>query len=95
MDDWSTWLINLAWPLVSRVLASLGFGYVSYQGIQATFDAAIQHIQSSFAGLPAEMFQMIAYAGVFDFLSISSGGIFAGLAWTYVKKLAVISQGTA
>ena len=53
MEGIAEWLAKISWPLVSRVLVSLGFGYTTYEGADTAITNAISSIQGAFAGLGA------------------------------------------
>jgi hypothetical protein len=89
MDSLSSWLASVSWPIVSRVLVSLGIGTVTYTGASTMAQSAIDAAKGAFMGLAGEAVQLLAMAGVFDFLSITSGGILSGIAWMTLKKFAL------
>ena len=93
MEGIAEWLAKISWPLVSRVLVSLGFGYTTYEGADTAITNAISSIQGAFAGLGAEVLQLLAMAGFFDAMSITSGGIVSGLAWMVMKRFALQTTG--
>lgn len=93
MEGIAGWLAQTAWPLVSRVLAALGFGYVTYEGASAAVEGAISAAQSAAGGLVGEVAQILALAGFFDWMSITSGGIVSGLAWMAMKRFALVTTG--
>ncbi|MDA1813337.1 DUF2523 domain-containing protein [Bacillus cereus] len=93
MEGIAEWLAKISWPLVSRVLVSLGFGYTTYEGADTAITNAISSIQGAFAGLGAEVLQLWAMAGFFDAMSITSGGIVSGLAWMVMKRFALQTTG--
>ncbi|WP_448676459.1 DUF2523 domain-containing protein [Delftia acidovorans] len=93
MEGIAEWLAKISWPLVSRVLVSLGFGYTTYEGADTAITNAISSIQGAFAGLGSEVLQLLAMAGFFDAMSITSGGIVSGLAWMVMKRFALQTTG--
>ena len=93
MEGIAEWLAKISWPLVSRVLVSLGFGFTTYEGADTAITNAISSIQGAFAGLGAEVLQLLAMAGFFDAMSITSGGIVSGLAWMVMKRFALQTTG--
>jgi hypothetical protein len=94
MDDIAGWLARISWPLVSRVMASLGFGTVTYVGADNALSSALGAAKSAFLGMSADILQIMAMAGFFDAMSIASGGIVSGLAWMVMKRFA-LQTGTA
>lgn len=93
MDGLAKWLADISWPIVSRVLTSLGVGYVTYEGATTAVGSALSASKAAFAGLGADLLQLFALAGVFDALSITSGGIVSGLAWMVMKHFALQTTG--
>lgn len=89
MDDIAAWLGRITWPLVSRVLASLGLGTVTYTGASSALDVALDHIRVAFLGFSGDILQLLAIAGFFDAMAIMSGGIVSGLAWLTMKHFAL------
>ena len=92
-DSLAAWLGQISWPIVSRVLTSLGFGYVTYEGAGAALENALSAAKAAMGGLAGEVVQFLAMAGFFDFMSITSGGLVGGLAWMALKKFAVTNTG--
>ena len=91
MESIAQWLSDLTWPIVSRVLASLGVGTVTYAGAETALRGAIDTAKTAFQGMGGEVLQIIAMAGFFDAMSITSGGLVSGLAWLVLKKFALQS----
>lgn len=86
MDSWFSWLWNASVPVVKKVLAALGLGWVSFEGASAALTSAFDAIQTSFGGIIPEVASLLARAGFFDAMSITSGGIMSGLAWMALKR---------
>lgn len=91
MESIAQWLSDLTWPIVSRVLASLGVGTVTYAGAETALRSAIDTAKTAFQGMGGEVLQIIAMAGFFDAMAITSGGLVSGLAWLVLKKFALQS----
>ncbi len=89
------WLSQITWPLVSRVLTALGFGYVTYEGASTAVDAALSAAKASVGGIGTDVAALLAKAGFFDFMAITSGGIVSGLAWMALKRMALQTTGPA
>lgn len=94
MEGIAAWLAQVSWPIVSRVLAALGFGYVTYEGASAAVDSAVSAIQGAAGGVVGEVAAVLSLAGFFDALSITSGGIVSGLAWMAMKRFALVTTGS-
>jgi len=94
MDGIAGWLAQISWPIVSRVLVALGFGYTTYEGADTALQGAMTAAKSAFGGFSGEILQLLAMIGFFDAMSITSGGIVSGLAWMVMKKFALQTTGT-
>lgn len=93
MEGIAAWFARISWPLVSRVLSSLGVGTVTYVGADTALGSALTAAKAAFTGLGGDVLQLIALAGVFDAMSIVSGGLISGLAWLTLKHFAIQSTG--
>lgn len=94
MDNIAQWLANITWPIVSRVLAALGLGTVTYAGADSALTGALGAAKNAFVGMSADILQLLAMAGFFDAMSIMSGGIVSGLSWMVLKRFALQSTGS-
>jgi hypothetical protein len=50
-------------PLVVKVFIALGFGFVTYSGIQLLLDVVLAQIQAQFAAMPVEFDAAVALFG--------------------------------
>lgn len=66
----ATLLGSLALPLVKKVLVGLGFSYVVFQGFEQLQTYVIGQITANINALPVEVFQILAYMGVFNAMNI-------------------------
>lgn len=94
MDGIAGWIAQISWPIVSRVLVALGFGYTTYEGADTALQGAMNAAKTAFAGFSGEVLQLLAMSGFFDAMAITSGGIVSGLAWMVMKKFALQTTGT-
>lgn len=94
MDNIAQWLASITWPIVSRVLAAVGLGTVTYAGAGAAVNSALDASKSAIAGMSADLIQIMAMAGFFDVMSILSGGFVSGLAWLVMKHFALQTSGS-
>ena len=95
MDNIAEWLAKITWPIVSRALSALGFGYVTYEGATTAVGTAVGAAKAAFVGIGGEMLQLLAMCGFFDAMAIMSGGIVSGLAWMVMKRFALQTTGQA
>lgn len=93
MDSWFDWLWASCVPVVKKVLGSLGMGWLSFEGASQALQAAFDSITGSFGGLIPDVAALLARAGFFDVMAITSGGIMSGLAWMVLKRWAVVGTG--
>lgn len=85
-------LIQAAGTLVGRVLISLGFGYVTFTGLDASLEWVKSQIAASMGGLPAQALAVLSGAGVGAAVSIVVSAVAArmlldGLTSGTMKKL--------
>lgn len=93
MEGIADWLARITWPLVSRCLAALGMGTITYAGADTALDSALNGIKTAFAGFSGELVQILAMTGFFEAMAIMSGGIVSGLAWMVLKRMALQTTG--
>jgi hypothetical protein len=91
MGGFGTFLASIAWPIVSRVLASMGLGVISYVGLKAALDAAIGSAQGSMGGLAPEVAAILSISGGVTALSILSGGLVASVSLVALKRIGLKS----
>lgn len=70
-------LIQVAGTLVGKVLLSLGFGYVSYTGLDASLGWIKAQIAASMGGLPSQAVSVLGAAGVGSAVAIVMSAIAA------------------
>ena len=80
-------LATLIWRLLSYitpyivgwVLAALGMGFITYLGMDAVVDYAIDAVRVSWSGIPATALDLLRMTGVIKAFNIFVGGVTAGL----------------
>lgn len=92
-DGLAQWLATITWPLVSRVLVALGLGTVTYTGASSALNSALDSAVGSAYQLTGVVFALVAKAGLFDVLAITSGGFVSGIAWLVAKRWAFAAGG--
>lgn len=93
MDSIAGWLASISWPLISRALVALGIGTVTYTGVNTAVTGAFDSAKVLFSGMTAEVLQLLAKAGMFEAMSIMSGGVISGLAFLVLNKFALRAAG--
>ena len=91
VDNISDWLVSITAPMVTRVLAALGLGTVTYAGASTALTSALSSAKTAIGGLGGETLQILAMSGFFDAMAITSGGLISGLAWMVLKRYALQS----
>lgn len=81
-------LETMAGPLAKRVAGALGFGIVSYAGVEFTVSSLLTAAATAFIGLPATVAVYLAVAGVPGALAIIAGAIAMRAALAALKKFA-------
>ena len=87
-------LAQAAASLVGRVLLAMGFGYVSYTGVNTTITWLTNQIMSNLQGLSSDVLQFVALTKVDKAVAIISAAFLVramlnGLTSDTVKKLAM------
>ncbi len=94
-DGFANWLGNITWPLVSRALASMGMGTVTYTGADAALQNALGSAAAATSSLAGPVAAIMAMTGFFDAMSIMAGGLSSGLAWMVMKRWALNAGGVS
>lgn len=84
-------LTALAGPLAKKVLTSLGFGLVTYVGLDTAVTAGLAAAKASLGGISADYAAIAAMFGLFTACSVIAGGITAGLTMMAFKKLSILT----
>lgn len=71
------WLVP---AVVTWVVVSLGLGYVTYIGVQFILDQGIDFINDRIIEIPVDLVQYLDLMGLYDAVSILSGGVTASIA---------------
>lgn len=64
------WLIRY---IVVKAMTVLGLGFVSFIGVDALFDYIESEIAGQLAGMPGDIYQLVAMCGFIDYVSILTG----------------------
>ena len=81
--------VTLIQFLVRYVLVALGIGLVTYVGADLTIQGAFDFLTDRFEAVPQELFDLLVFMGVKDFLSILSSAV--SMAVT-IRALATMSR---
>lgn len=80
-------LTALAGPLAVRVLAALGIGWVTYEGLGLAAQAAIDQLTTQWGQLPASAAQIASLMGLSQSLGIILGAVVARLSISSFTRL--------
>jgi len=91
MANLTAWLMALAFPLVKRVMLSLGLGFITYEGL-SLIGAQVQNlVVSNWGALPASMLQILNMAGFGQFVGIILSAITARIALVAVGRIGKVT----
>lgn len=94
LDSIADWLARITWPLVTRVMSSLGLGTVTYTGADTALSSALNNAKAAIGSIGGDVMALLAIGGFFDALSITAGGLVASLSWLVMKRFALQSTGS-
>lgn len=80
-------LLAVSGSLASRVLLSLGFGFVSYAALSTAATAVVNSVQSNYQMLDPAILSVLNIAGAGQALGIICGGMTASAAMAAFKRL--------
>lgn len=89
--QWGAFLLALAWPLVKKVLVSLGIGFVTYTGLTMIANQIKDQVMSAWGLAGANVVQVLTIAGIPQSVGITLGGLAAGAALAAAARLGKIS----
>ena len=78
--------MNLVFTGLLRLLAVLGFGFVSYQGFDAVINSLINIVQSNWRGVAGNLVTLINMGGFTDALGYMLAGVSTKAALVVTKK---------
>ena len=85
-----TLLVGLAGPLARKVLASVGFGIVSYAALSTALNAALSAAKGAMGGFTGEAAQIVYMSGIAECFSIIAGALVARVSMATFKKLDIL-----
>lgn len=83
-------LLALAGPLAKQVMIALGFGIVSYVGIDLAVGALLDQARAGWGGMAADVAAYVALSGANTGLSILAGAIVARVSLIPLKRLKLL-----
>lgn len=87
---WATFLLGMTAPIVTRVLATLGLGIVSFTGLTAVLNLAFSTIQDNLNSMPGEVAQLIFLSGVPQGIAIIMSALSARIGFMQLKRIQLL-----
>lgn len=84
---WITALLALVKPILTRLLAALGMGVISYTGSELLISNFTADITANLNGLTPSLLQIASLFGVIESLSIMLGALTTSASLSIFKKL--------
>lgn len=92
MDDLTTWLISVAWPVVKKVLTALGVGILSFTGLTNLFNSVRDNVITAWGGVGGAVLQIASIGGVPEALGIVLGAVAIRVVFSAMGKIGLIAQ---
>lgn len=90
MGNLAAWVLALATPLAIRVLAALGIGWITYEGVTILASSVIGSASGLWGGLTGNVLRMATLLGLSDAVAIMLGALTARAALVAVARLGKI-----
>jgi len=81
------WLAALAPTLARQVLVALGFGFVTFVGLDTAITGAMNAAKASYGGMASFSAAIIAMSGMNTAMGIIAGAVVARLSFIQLKRL--------
>lgn len=81
-------LLSMAWPVVRKVLAALGIGFVTYGGLTLIATQVQSQVAEYWGLLGSNVIQILSMGGIPQALGILLGSLAARVAFITAAKLA-------
>lgn len=85
------WVLTLFTNIPGRVLAALGFGFLTFTGYSAIVDQLVSASISSVSSIPGSVYNILALTGFVDAFGIILGAIVARSALLSIDQFAKLS----
>ena len=90
MASFGVYLDSVALPIAQKVLVGLGFGVVTYVGLQAGFNSLESMFQSNMSGIPSGMAALLYLGGFNQGAGVVLAALTARLSMVALKKFQFI-----
>jgi Protein of unknown function (DUF2523) len=87
----AAWLLAIAWPIAKKVLAGLGIGWLTYEGVTAALNAVIGAVQANWGAVSGSILQIASLGGIPEVMGIICGALVARLAIATVARLGKVA----
>lgn len=87
----ATFLMALVGPLARQILVSLGIGLVTFVGLDAAVNGALNSAKGALGGVTGDVLAVCAMGGLFTAMSIIAGGITARISLMTLKRLGAVT----
>lgn len=84
---WITAILALVKPVLTRILAALGLGVITYAGSDILVSSIIGQMQSAILGMSPAILQIVSLFGVIKALSIILGAFTTSISLQVFKKI--------
>ena len=81
-----TWVIGLFGLMPARILAGLGFGFMTFEGYKAAVQALVDSALDSLNSVSGVAYSIISLAGLVDAFGIVLGALIARSAFHFLDK---------
>lgn len=92
MGDWAAWIQDGVGKWAIKVLGALGFGWVTYEGLDAAWQGVVSNVTGAWASVIGPVAQILNMSGFGEALGIMIGGFSGMLAFLAFKRLAAIQS---
>ena len=89
---WATWLVALIGPLAARVVASLGFTFVSVAGLTAAVSTLKGMVTSHIGGLPGDALALGGLFGICTCVGMIFGTLTFCVTWQATRGFWMLAK---
>lgn len=92
MGDWAAFFDDGVVKWATRILTSLGFGWMTFEGLDAAWQGVIGNVQGSWSAIVGPVAQVLDLVGFGEAIGIMMGGISGMLVFLAFKRLAAVQS---
>lgn len=90
MSSAGLYLASVAGPIAKRAVMALGFGTVTYVGLDAALGVVKSNVISSWGAIPSGALAIMSMAGVSQAMGIVLGAIVARVSMIQLKRFGLV-----